>query len=72
MPPLSQKEHPLAYFSKKLSPKMANASAYVRKLYAITQAVAKWRHYLLGKLFLIKTDQQSLKELMSQTVQTPK
>ena len=68
---LSQKGHPLAYFSKKLSPKMANASAYVRELYAITQAVAKWRHYLLGKRFLIKTDKQSLKELMSQTVQTP-
>ena len=68
---LSQKGHPLAYFSKKLSPKMTNASAYVRELYAITQAVAKWRHYLLEERFLIKTNQQSLKELMSQTVQTP-
>ena len=68
---LSQKGHPLAYFSKKLTPKMSLASAYVRELYAITQAVARWRHYLLGKRFLIKTDQKSLKELMSQVIQTP-
>ena len=68
---LSQNGHPLAYFSKKLTHKMSLASAYVRELYAITQAIARWRHYLLGKRFLIKIDQKSLKELMSQVIQTP-
>ena len=68
---LTQKGHPLACFSKKLSTKMAKASTYVRELYAITQAVARWQHYLLGKRFLIRTDHHSLKELMSQVIQTP-
>ena len=68
---LSQQGHPIAYFSKLLSTKLSRASAYVRELYAITQAVARWRHYLLGQRFLIRTDHQSLRELMSQTAQTP-
>ena len=38
---LSQNGHPLAFFSKKLSPRMTQASTYVRELYAITQAVAR-------------------------------
>ena len=67
---LTQKGHPLAYFSQRLSPKMAKASTYVRELYAITQAVARWRYYLLGKWFLIKPDHHSLKEHMSQVIQT--
>ena len=45
---LTQGGHPIAYFSKKLNKRLTLASAYVRELYAITQAVAKWRHYLLG------------------------
>ena len=45
---LMQEEHPLAYFSKKLGAKMQLASTYVRELFALTEAVAKWRQYLLG------------------------
>ncbi|KAF7812512.1 Retrotransposable element Tf2 [Senna tora] len=65
---LSQQGHPVAYFSKKLNKKLSKASAYVRELYAITQAVMKWRHYLLGRRFTIKTDHKSLKELMHQNL----
>lgn len=68
---LSQDGHPLAYFSKKLTSHLAVASAYVRELYAVTQSVLKWRHYLLGRHFIIKTDHKSLRELMFQVVQTP-
>lgn len=68
---LSQEGHPLAYFSKKLPSKLILSSAYVRELYAVSQAVQKWRHYLLGRKFVIKTDHKSLKELMSQVIQTP-
>ncbi|QHO43351.1 Transposon Ty3-I Gag-Pol polyprotein [Arachis hypogaea] len=62
---LSQQGHPIAYFSKKLNSRLRVASAYVQELYAITQAVAKWCHYLLGRRFFIKTDHQGLQELMN-------
>ncbi|XP_057755398.1 uncharacterized protein LOC130974540 [Arachis stenosperma] len=68
---LSQGKHPIAYFSKKLSPTMQCQSAYTRELYAITEAIAKFRHYLLGKRFIIKTDQQSLKALLEKSLSTP-
>lgn len=68
---LSQGRHPIAYFSKKLNPRMQKQSAYVRELYAITEAMAKFRHYLLGHKFIIRTDQKSLKSLTEQTIQTP-
>lgn len=68
---LSQHDQPIAFFSKKLSPRMWSASTYVRELYAITEAVKKWRQYLLGRRFRVFTDQRSLKHLMSQVIQSP-
>jgi len=68
---LLQKGHPICYFSKKFCPKLLSASTYVRELHAITAAIKKWRTYLLGKKFTIYTDQLSLRELMTQVVQTP-
>ena len=68
---LSQNGHPIAYFSKKLAPRMQKQSAYTRELLAITEALAKFRHYLLGNKFIIRTDQRSLKSLMDQSLQTP-
>jgi len=37
----------------------------------MTTAIRKWRHYLLGHPFTILTDHRSLKDLMSQVIQTP-
>ena len=68
---LSQGGHPIAFFSKQFCPKLTRSSAYVRELAAITNAIKKWRQYLLGHHFEILTDHQSLKELMTQAVQTP-
>lgn len=68
---LSQKGHPVAYFSQKLCPRMQQASTYVREMLSITQAVSKWRQYLLGRRFIIIIDQQALKNLTNQVIQTP-
>lgn len=68
---LSQNGHPICFYSKKFCPKMLSASTYVRELCAITSAVKKWRTYLLGRKFVVHTDQRSLRELMTQVVQTP-
>ncbi|XP_061338025.1 uncharacterized protein LOC133284906 [Gastrolobium bilobum] len=38
---LHQLDHPIAFFSKKLGPRMRVASTYVRELYALTEAVKK-------------------------------
>lgn len=68
---LSQRGHPIVFFSKKLCPRMQAKSTYVREMYAITAAVAKFRHYLVGHHFIIRTDHQSLRHLTDQTIQTP-
>lgn len=63
---LMQKGRPLAYFSKALGPKAAAQSVYEKEAIAILEALKKWRHYILGGSLIIKTDQQSLKFMMSQ------
>lgn len=65
---LSQVNHPIAYFSKKLSSRMQKKSTYSRELFAITEALVL---DLLGHPFTIKTDQKSLKSLNDQSLQTP-
>lgn len=67
---LTQQGHPIAYYSWVLCPRLQRTSAYVRELHAITSAVRKWRHYLLGTSFTILTYHKSLKDLMSQEIQT--
>ena len=46
---LSQEGYPIAYFSQKLSHRMQQASTYEQEMFTITQAIAKWRQYLLGR-----------------------
>jgi hypothetical protein len=68
---LHQNGHPIAFFSKKLAPRMQKKSAYFREMLAMSEAIAKFRHYLLGSRFIIRTDQKSLRSLMDQSLQTP-
>nr|KYP43871.1 Retrovirus-related Pol polyprotein from transposon 17.6 [Cajanus cajan] len=68
---LSQNQHPLAFFSKKLCPRMQADFVYAREMFAITESVKKWFQFLIGRHFRIFTNQKSLKFLMSQTYHTP-
>ena len=63
---LLQHGHPIAYFSKTLGVRARGKSIYEKELMAVVLAVLKWRHYLLGRHFVIHSDQQSLKHLLSQ------
>ena len=54
-----------------MAPRLQAASTYVRKMFTITEAVKKWRQYLLGRRFSIQTDHQSLRTLLQQVIQTP-
>ncbi|GJZ81421.1 ty3-gypsy retrotransposon protein [Tanacetum coccineum] len=68
---LIQNDRPICYFSRKLGPRMRVAATYQKELFAIVEAVYKWRQYLLGRRFTIRTDHKSIKELMQQVIQTP-
>jgi len=67
---LMQDSHPIAYLSKALSPKHQALSTYEKEFMAVVLAVEKWRPYLLGRHFIIKTDHFSLKYLLEQKVTT--
>jgi len=69
---MSQDGHPIVLFSKKMCNRMQSASIYVREMFAITESINKWRQYLVGRHFHIYTNQKSLKNLVAQTIQTPK
>jgi hypothetical protein len=68
---LMQDGRPIAYYSQGLKGKNLFLSTYEKELLALVLSVKKWRPYLLGKAFVIKTDQQSLKHLLEQRVGTP-
>jgi len=68
---LMQEGRPLAYYSHGLKGRNLLLSTYEKELLALVSAVQKWRHYLLGHRFKVKTDQQALKHLLQQRMGTP-
>lgn len=63
---LLQEGRHVAYFSKILGIKAQQKSIYEKKLITICLAVMKWKPYLLGHHFIIRSDQQSLRFLTQQ------
>ena len=54
---LMQEGRPVAYHSQVLGQRARQKSAYEKELMAIVMVVLKWRPYLLGQHFIIRTDQ---------------
>lgn len=61
-----QDGHPLAYESRKFKSVELQYSTYDKELFAVVYALKIWKHYLMGSEFIIKTDQKSIKHLLSQ------
>lgn len=68
---LMQEGRPSAYMSKTSSDRHRLLSVYKEKMLAIVMAIQKWRQYLLGKHFKIKSDHQGLKSLLQQRITHP-
>jgi len=68
---LSQNNQPIAYYSEALKGNSTLLSTYDNEMLAMVKAVRKWRPYLLGRSFVIKTDHRSLKYLLEQRLTTP-
>ncbi|XP_073035244.1 uncharacterized protein [Primulina eburnea] len=68
---LAQEGKPIAFYSKALAERALSKSTYERELMALVLAVQHWRHYLLGRKFLVVTDHKPLKNLLQQRITTP-
>ena len=65
---LMQEGRLIAFYSQKLKPTARTRSVYERELMAIVFAIKKWRPYIIGKQFVVRTNQHSLCFLLEQRV----
>ncbi|KAF8397183.1 hypothetical protein HHK36_016090 [Tetracentron sinense] len=68
---LMQGRRPIAFISKVLPIRSKGISTYEKEMEAIVFAVTKWRPYLVGRKFLIRTDHRSIKYMDAQRASTP-
>ena len=67
---LMQEGHPISYLSKPLRDRNRALSTYEKECMALLLTVEKWRSYLVGQEFLIRTDHRSLLFLTEQKATT--
>lgn len=63
-----QESQPIAFYNKALKGKALLLSNYEKELLALVSVVTKWWPYLLGGIFKVKTNQQTLKYLLEQRI----
>ena len=61
-----QEGHVITYESRKLKIHENNYATYDLELDAIIHALKMWRHHLIGRIFLLMSDNISLKYLFDQ------
>ncbi|GLT61287.1 hypothetical protein SLA2020_340060 [Shorea laevis] len=61
---------PIAFLSRALQGAQLLLSTYEKEILALVMAVQKWRPYLLGRHFVVRSDHHSLKYLWSQKIST--
>ncbi|GBG73266.1 hypothetical protein CBR_g12985 [Chara braunii] len=62
------KLRPVEYLPKKMPSQKLAKSTYEKELYAIYKALTHWRHYLLGRFFIVRIDHPTLKWMRTQPV----
>ena len=62
--------HPITFESRKLNKREFLQYTYNKQMLAIMHLLTKWRQYLLGSKFLIRTDHNSLQHLLQQKTLT--
>lgn len=67
---LSQNDQPIAFMSRSLGVAKKSWSTYAREMLAIIVAIRTWRPYILGRKFIIQTDQRSFRYLLEQRILT--
>ncbi|XP_045457834.1 uncharacterized protein LOC123668084 [Melitaea cinxia] len=63
---LTQHGRPVAFFSRTLNNSECKQSSIEKEACAIVESLKKWRHYLIGRHFLLITDQQSVAFMFNQ------
>lgn len=61
-----QGDKPIAFYHRILGIRARDKSIYEEELMAICLAIQKWQDCLLGRRFIIRTDQQSLRFITQQ------
>ncbi|KAL0548958.1 hypothetical protein IC582_013436 [Cucumis melo] len=69
---LIQNKRPIAFYSHTLAIRDRGRPVYERELMVVVLAVQRWRPYLLGNRFIMRTDQKLLKFLLEQRVVQPR